>query len=165
VWILLALLAAALAFAFWSWWRRRRARMGRVADAEAVDPYAEARRRIEALAGEPASAGAGIAAAAGIGDAIRGYLTDRWRASARERTSFEILHALPPPLAQGRAALGAILNDVDLAKFARLAPLPGAVPALAARALEWLEGAEAALRPPEAEAEARVEPSGEEAAS
>ena len=153
VWAALAALAAALALALWWWWRRRRARPGGVAEAGAGDPYADARRRIEELAGEPPTASERIAAAAGIGDAIRGYLADGWNASARERTSFEILHALPPPLAQGRPTLGAILNEVDLAKFARLAPAPGAVPALAARALSWLDGAQAARTPPTAAAE------------
>jgi hypothetical protein len=154
VWAALAALAAALAIALWWWWRHRRAQRGGVTDADAGDPYEEARRRIEALAVEPSTAGERIGAAAGIGDALRGYLSDRWNASARERTSFEILHALPVPLEQGRPALGAILNEVDLAKFARLAPAPGAVPALAARALGWLEGAEGARTPPQAAPEA-----------
>jgi hypothetical protein len=154
VWAALAALAVALALALLWWWRRRRARGGRAADASAVDPYEEARRRIEELAGEPPTAHDRTLAAAGIGDAIRGYLADRWNASARERTSFEILHALPTPLAQGRPLLGAILNEVDLAKFARLAPASGAVPALAARALGWLDGAEAARTPPTTSADA-----------
>jgi hypothetical protein len=150
-----------LALATWLWWRRRRASSSGNAGAGAGDPYEEARRRIEELAGEPAAASERIAAAAGIGDALRGYLADGWHASARERTSFEILHALPAPLAPGRPALGAILNEVDLAKFARLAPAPGAVPALAARALGWLDGAEAARTPPTATAET-VYPEGSE---
>jgi hypothetical protein len=152
VWAALAALAVALATLLWLWWRRRRARPAGVAGAGAGDPYAEARRRIEALAGDPPTAGERIAAAAGIGDAIRGYLADRWSASARERTSFEILHALPEPLAEARPSLGAILNEVDLAKFARLAPAAGAIPALAGRALAWLDGAEAARTPPAADA-------------
>ena len=167
VWAALAALAVALGIALWWWWRRRRAQPGGAAGAAAGDPYEEARRRIEALAAEPATPGERIAAAAAIGDAIRGYLADRWNAAARERTSFEILHALPIPLAQGRPALGAILNEVDLAKFARLAPSPGAIPSLAARALGWLEGAEGARTPPTAAAEptGRVEGSEGEAAS
>jgi hypothetical protein len=157
----------ALAIALWWWWRRRRPQAGGVAGRDGGDPYEEARRRIESLAVEPSTAGERIAAAAGIGDALRGYLADRWKASARERTSFEILHALPVPLEPGRPALGAILNEVDLAKFARLAPAPGAVPSLAARALGWLDEAEAARTPPTAAAEpvAPVEPAKGEAAS
>ena len=158
VWAALAALVVALAIALWWWWRRRRARPSRVAGGTATDPYAEARRRIEAFSGDPSTAGERIAAAAAIGDALRGYLADRWSASARERTSFEILHALPAPLAGGRPALGAILNEVDLAKFARLAPSPGAIPTLAARALGWLDGAETALTPPTAEAETAASP-------
>lgn len=150
LWAALAALVAALAVVLWWWWRRRRARPGTAAGAGAVDPYEEARRRIESLAIDPPGAGERIAAAAGVGDAIRGYLADAWGAAARERTSFEILHALPAPIARDRPALGAILNEVDLAKFARLAPVPGAIPALAARALTWLDGAEAARTPPAA---------------
>lgn len=153
VWAALAALGVALAILLWWWWRRRRARPSGAAGAGAGDPYAEARRRIEALAGDPPTAGERIAAAAGIGDAIRGYLADRWNASARERTSFEILHAMPAPLAETRPSLGAILNEVDLAKFARLAPAPGAIPVMAGRALGWLDGAEAARTPPSAVAE------------
>ncbi|MGH7565555.1 MAG: hypothetical protein ACREK2_01875 [Gemmatimonadota bacterium] len=148
VWaVLAAALAAALLAVVW-WWLRRRKRPSEALAGAGLDPYEEARRRIEALAAEPASAPERIAAAAAIGDAIRGYLADRWFVPARERTSFEILHALPEPLARDRPALGAFLSEVDLAKFARLAPAPGRIPALAARAIGWLESAEEARTPP-----------------
>jgi hypothetical protein len=154
VWVALALAVAALIAVLWWWWRRRRARSPAEVPGVVADAYEEARRRIEALAVEPPSPAERIAAAAGVGDAIRGYLGDGWRVPARERTSFEILHALPEPLAGDRASLGGLLVEVDLAKFARLAPTPGRIPALAARALAWLEGAEAARTPPPALPEA-----------
>lgn len=149
VWLVVAALALAVVAALW-WWRRRRGRAPAAPAAVAADAFEVARRRIEALASEPASPGARIEAAAGIGDALRGYVADGWGIPARERTSFELLHALPEPLGRERPALGGLLNEVDLAKFARLAPAPGKIPALAGRALEWLEGAEAARTPPAA---------------
>lgn len=166
VWAALAAALAVLLAALW-WWHRRRAHPSAALAGPGVDPYGEARRRIEALAVEPPSPRERIASAAGIGDAIRGYLSDGWHVPAREHTSFEILHALPEPLARDRPSLGALLNEVDLAKFARLAPAPGRVPALAARALGWLEGAEAARTPPAGSVaeESAASPAAEEAAS
>lgn len=153
VWVALAVAVAALIAALWWWWHRRRARAPAEIPAAVADAYEVARRRIKALADEAPSPAERIAAAAGIGDAVRGYLAGGWRVPARERTSFEILHALPAPLARDRASLGGLLVEVDLAKFARLAPAPGKIPALAARALAWLEAAEAARTPPAAEPE------------
>lgn len=151
VWLAAAAAGLALAVALRWWWRRRRgARSPAELPAVAADAYQVARDRIEALAAEPASPGARIAAAAGIGDALRGYVADGWGVPARERTSFELLHALPEPLARERPALGGLFNEVDLAKFARVAPAPGGIPALAGRALEWLGGAEEARTPPAA---------------
>jgi hypothetical protein len=152
LWVRLAIaaLAVALVAALWWWRRRRRARAPAELSAVAADAYQVARDRIEALSAEPASPGARIAAAAGIGDALRGYVADGWGIPARERTSFELLHALPEPLARERPALGGLFNEVDLAKFARLAPAPGRIPALAGRALDWLDGAEEARTPPAA---------------
>jgi hypothetical protein len=163
VWVALAAAVAAVVAGLWWWWRRRPARPSAELPAAPADAYEVARRRIVALAADAPSPAARIAAAAGIGDALRGYLADGWLVPARERTSFEILHALPEPLAGDRPTLGGLLNEVDLAKFARLAPEPGRVPALAARALGWLDGAEKARTPP-ASAPASQEPR-EEAAS
>ncbi len=83
-----------------------------------------------------------------IGDALRDYLAGRWETRARERTTFEILRALPAPLGGSRAPLGSVLTEIDLAKFARLAPTSGRVPVLAQRALAVLDALEAARRPP-----------------
>lgn len=146
MWVALAALVALALAALW-WWRRRARGAPEVA-AAVGDPYAEARRRLEALATEPPSPAERIVAAGEIGDALRDYLAAAWGTSARERTSLEILGTLPDPLAASRAALGSVLSEIDLAKFARLAPDAGRVPALAERALAWLESAEAARRPP-----------------
>jgi hypothetical protein len=116
--------------------------------------YLEARRRIAALGVEPAEPAARIEAAAGIGDALRDYLSDAWRLAARERTTLELVPALPPRLAADRAPLGAILVAADLAKFARLAPGSGEVPAFASRAIATLDRLEEVRREEAAAAEA-----------
>ena len=147
VWAALALALAALAAAVWWWRRRRRAVAGPLVAGRMADPYGEAHRRLAALAEDPALPEERIEAAAEIGEALRDYLAGAWGVPARERTTFEILPALPPPLAGDRAGLGSILTEADLAKFARLAPEPGRVPALAGRAIEWLDRAETARAP------------------
>lgn len=157
VWAALALALVALIAAVWWWWRRRRHASEPDAVRHDADPYGDARRRLEALSEDPPAPAARIAAAAGLGEALRDYLAGAWEVPARERTTFEILPVLPRRLGERRGALGSILSEVDLAKFARLAPEPGRVPALAGRAIEWLDGAEAARTP--------VAPEGEEVAS
>lgn len=159
VWVALALALVAFAAVLWWWWRRRRAVARPRAAARVVDPYEEALRRLEVLAQDPARPEERIVAAAEIGEALRDYLAAAWGVPARERTTFEILPVLPPPLAGNRAGLGSILSEADLAKFARLAPEPGRVPVLAGRAIDWLNGAETARVP------AATIPGDEEAAS
>jgi hypothetical protein len=148
VWVALVAAAALLAAGLWWWWRRRKRSIDADAEVEPGDPYAEARRRLEALAVDPPTPAGRIAAAGEIGDALRAYLARAWGTPALERTTLEILGSLPAPLAPERAALGSILSQVDLAKFARLAPPAGRVPVVAERAIGWLDQAEAARRPP-----------------
>jgi hypothetical protein len=148
VWVALAAAAALLAAGLWWWWRRRRRSREGDALAEIGDPYAEARRRLEALAVDPPTPAGRIAAAGEIGDALREYLARAWGTPALERTTLEILGSLPAPLGPERAALGSLLSEVDLAKFARLVPSAGRVPVVAERAIGWLDGAEAARLPP-----------------
>jgi hypothetical protein len=146
VWVVAGALALAILVL---WWRRRRRRKGeRPLPASLRDPYDEARRRIEALAVEPADPAGRVAAAAGIGDALRDYLADGWRVTARERTTLELLSSLPERLRSERTGLLTVLSAVDLAKFARLAPDPGEVPGLAGRALVTLERLEGLRRQP-----------------
>jgi hypothetical protein len=151
VWAIAAALAAA---ALWLLWRRFRRRAEEAPAVPPRDVYLEARRRIAALGVEPAEPAARIEAAAGIGDALRDYLSDAWRLAARERTTLELVPALPPRLAADRAPLGAILVAADLAKFARLAPGSGEVPAFASRAIATLDRLEEVRREEAAAAEA-----------
>ncbi len=161
VWLVAALLAAAIVVLWWR--RRRRRRHERPSVGPALDPYEEARRRIEALAGEPADPAGRVAAAAGIGDALRDYLADGWGVTARERTTLELLSSLPERLRAERTGLLSVLSAVDLAKFARLAPDPGEVPGLAGRALTTLERLEGLRREPVLEAGGEPEPAREAA--
>lgn len=143
VWWLLAALAALLAALLW--WRRRRP--GAVVPArEPRDVYLEARERIAALGVEPSDPEQAIAAAAGIGEALRDYLADGWGVAARERTTLELLFMLPGSMAPARPALGSVLSTSDLAKFARLVPARGEVPGLSARGIEALDRLEATRR-------------------
>ncbi len=159
VWIALAAVLIAAAFGVWAWRRRRTSVVERPFPRPAADPYAAARERIAALGREPADAEGRIVAAAGIGDALRDYLTDAWGVPARERTTFELLGRLPGALDAERPALGAVFRPVDLAKFARLDPGAGAVGGLSARALDVLDRLEAERRSPVGE------PAAEEVAS
>ena len=143
VWAVAVGVAAAVV---WLLWRRFRRRPAQPAAAPPRDVYLEARRKIAALGAEPVEPASRIAAAAGIGDALRAYLSDAWLVAARERTTLELLPALPAPLAGERAPLGTILVAADLAKFARLAPGSGEVPALASRAIATLDRIEEARR-------------------
>lgn len=148
IWPLAAALALAAAIL---WWHRRRRRTAEAVPARrpGQDPYREARERIEALGDEPATSAERVAAAAGIGDALRAYLADAWGTAARERTTLELLAVLPEPLREERPGLAAVLATVDLAKFARLAPDPGTIPGLARRALDSLDRIEALRRAPD----------------
>ena len=148
VWVALVVAVAILVAGLWWWWRRQRRSLDAGAGVESGDPYAEARRRLEALAVDPPTPAGRIAAAGEIGDALRAYLARAWGTPALERTTLEILGSLPTPLIPERAVLGSLLSEVDLAKFARLAPPGGRVPVVAERAIGWLDEAEAARRQP-----------------
>lgn len=156
IWLVTAAVAAAI-LAFW-WRRRRRRPRERPAPGPALDPYDLARRRIEALAAEPADPVGRVVAAAGIGDALRDYLADGWGVTARERTTLELLAALPERLRAERTGLLGVLSTVDLAKFARLAPDPGEVPGIAGRALATLDRLEDLRRELAGEADGKAEP-------
>jgi hypothetical protein len=159
VWWLAAAAAALAALLVWRWRRRRPAPA--VALRPPRDAYREARERIAALGAEPADPEAAITAAAGIGDALRGYLAEVWGIPARERTTFELLPSLPPAAVAERAALGGAFTVADLAKFARLAPHRAEVPPLATRAIATLDRLEVARqRIEEAAAAPGAPPSG-----
>lgn len=158
-WWIWAVAAAMILAILALWWRRRRRRPSeREAPGPVVDPYELARRRIEALAVEPADPAGRVAASAGIGDALRDYLADGWGVIARERTTLELLSSLPERLRAERTGLLTVLSAVDLAKFARLAPDRGELPGLAGRALATLDRLEDLRRAPVGEGDVEPEP-------
>lgn len=150
VWRALAALALLLLACLW-WWRRSGEDVVAAGPSAGVDPYADARRRIEAAAERGATPEARIEAAGEIGDALRDYLLRAWRVPARERTSLELLGSLPSALGTARPALGAVLSDVDLAKFARVDPGADGMRALSRRAVEVLDRMGELREPPMAE--------------
>lgn len=166
-WVWWVAAAAALAFLalLWWWWRRRRRSEPASVRAPARTPaehHAEARRRIEAAGARTASPADRIGAAGEIGDALRDYLAGAWGIPARERTTFELLPALPSRLGAVRPALGGVLAQVDLAKFARVDPGAPGLGGLAGRAVGVLDAVEA-RRVPAEEDEAEAAPAREAA--
>jgi hypothetical protein len=125
-----ALGAAALAWLL----VRRRPRVPRapvaaapVEPVAARGPWEEALARLEHLASERPEGREAIAAwyAAGA-DTLRAYLESAEGLPARERTTSELLWALPPRLSEGglRRRLQDLLWRADLVKFARARPGP-----------------------------------------
>ena len=109
---------------------RPRARLATVAEtppeaAAARGPWEEALAGLDRLAAERPEGRDAIAAwyAAGA-DVLREYLESAERLPARERTTSELLWALPPRLGEGglRRRLQEILWRADLVKFARARP-------------------------------------------
>jgi hypothetical protein len=109
-----AVVLAALVFRRWRRGRRRVAPLATPAlpPAPARDPFESALARLAAL--DPAD----LPAAA---DIIRGCLADAASIPALERTTAELLSALPPHLVGNgnREQLSALLRDADLVKFAQ----------------------------------------------
>lgn len=159
VWWLAAALALLMVLVVWRWWRKRRRRAPVAAEPRPADAYQAARDAIEQHRIDPPTPARRTAAAAAIADALRGYLADGWGITARERTTLEVLAVLPGRALPQRPALAVLLSTVDLAKFARVAPEPGAVPELARRALTVLDGLDAERR------RADLDPASEQAAA
>jgi hypothetical protein len=129
----LLLLAAALAGALSVWLRRRRAAAasGPVVTAEptpvgrAADPFGLALDRLADIErARWASAGDVARHYEAVTDVLRGYLDAAEGLPARERTTSELLWALPPHLMEGglRRRAESLLDEADLVKFARRRP-------------------------------------------
>jgi hypothetical protein len=133
-------------------WRRRRVRSTepptiRPSDHPTIDPYEAALARLAAL--DPRD----LPAAA---DVVRECLAAAASVPALERTTAELLRALPPHLVQqgNWERLSALLADADLVKFAQARTPPAAGPAFldTARALLTSWRAAAQLPPGTADA-------------
>jgi len=106
----------------------------------ARDPYAVALARLEALEREALAGAAVEARYEAVADALRDYLEAAERIPARERTTTELLWALPPRLTESgsRRLTGEVLSEADLVKVARRRPDAGAAAAHLAQARELL---------------------------
>jgi hypothetical protein len=139
--LVLALLAARLL--------RRRRRSRPAAEPEAVppapsappDPYTLALERLAVLERERRPDRGEIAEHyEAVADTLRGYLESAEAIPARERTSSELLWALPPRLTEGglRRHAAQVFGEADLVKFARSRPEPVAASAHLVQARELL---------------------------
>lgn len=146
------LLAAIVALALggmW-WWRRKRRDSFVVAPAppslapvpEPTTPYQQALAELDRIeqAGWPARGEVARHYEAAV-DVLRDYLEMAQGVPARERTSAELLWALPPNLTEshGRDALADLLEEADMVKFAKYRPGSAA-------AADYLERARGLLR-------------------
>ena len=141
---------AALALASWIAWRgRRRTPAGASpppAESEPLpppvpDPYRVALSRLDQV--ERAGWGAEGEVARhyqAVTDALRDYLEAAEGIPARERTTSELLWALPPHLSAGalRRRHEALFDEADLVKFARRRPDPAAAAAFLGQARDLL---------------------------
>ena len=113
-----------------------------VAASEAADPFQRALERLAEIEGAGWAATGDLARHyTAVADALRDYLAAAEGIPARERTSTEVLRALPPHLSAGalRRGCAALLGEADLVKFARGRPDASAAVVLVgdARACSW----------------------------
>lgn len=123
------------------------------------DPYREALDRLSTLEREGRVALGHVAEHyEGVADVLRDYLEAAEAIPARERTSTELLWALPPRLTDAglRRLTAEVLGEADLVKFARRRPGPSDAVAHLARAREllgrWHQAARTVPREHEADA-------------
>ena len=111
--------------------RRPRRRAARAVATPALEPvgpqgpWEEALRRLDRIAAERPEGREAVAVwYAAVADVLREYLEEAEGLPARERTSSELLWALPPRLSEGglRRRLQETLWRADLVKFARARP-------------------------------------------
>jgi hypothetical protein len=149
--VTLALLAIAAYAAYHT--RRRATARGELADAisPAATPYERALHRLASVEREGWAARGDVARHYDeVTDALRRYLEEEHGIHALDRTTPELLRALPDVLSAGslRTRCAALLDEADLVKFARLRPEPSAADAFLSRARALLAGwHEAAERP------------------
>ncbi len=120
LWVTLGVLAgAAILFALWKWWRKRRAN---VPAEPPVPAHVRAKQKLEealALISQPKPF------CILVSDTIRFYLEERFEFRAPERTTEEFLHELNATdllLSEQKESLGRFLESCDLVKFAKYEP-------------------------------------------
>jgi hypothetical protein len=120
LWITLGILAgAAILFALWKWWQKRRAQ---IAFVPPVPAHIRAKQKLEealALISQPKPF------VIAVSDAARTYLEERFRFRAPERTTEEFLRELAGTdllAGEQKESLGGFLENCDLVKFAKYEP-------------------------------------------
>lgn len=126
--------------------RRRPARPAPAPSPEPIPPpptpYGQAIARLAGLQASPPAEGDALAPYyEAVADVLRGYLEAAEDLPARERTTSELLWALPPRLAEAglRRRLQDVLGEADLVKFARARPGPAEALACVREARSVLE--------------------------
>ncbi len=139
-WMLSALAVAALLYALWRYWRKRRG-----AEIQAVPPvpaHVRAKQKLqEALALITQPKPFCIA----VSDAARAYLEERFNFHAPERTTEEFLHELQDTdllAGEQKESLGEFLESCDLVKFAKYEPGENELRQLHGSALRLVEETE-----------------------
>jgi hypothetical protein len=138
-WTLGALAVAALLFALWRWWQRRRSQ---VPVEPPVPAHIRAKQKLEealALISQPKQF------CILVSDTIRFYLEERFDFRAPERTTEEFLHELKTTdllIPEQKAKLGEFLESCDLVKFAKYEPVENELRELHGSALRLVEETE-----------------------
>ncbi len=141
-------LALAALLAAWLFVRRRRAPEPAAATLEAEppapppDPFEIALARLAGVEQERWPARGEVARHyEAVADTLRGYLQEAERLPARERTTSELLWALPPRLGESglRRRAQTVLGEADLVKFARRRPDPATASVYLREAQQLLE--------------------------
>src|SRR6266446_1502273 len=146
-----ALVAAALVFLAWRYWRKRRAQLAIV---PVIPPHVRAKQKLQealALLGQPREF------CILVSDTIRWYLEERFDFHAPERTTEEFLHELQSTellTRDQKESLGEFLKRCDLVKFAKYEPGQPELRELHASALRLVEETEPLPSVPEANTEA-----------
>jgi hypothetical protein len=118
-WTFGALAVAALLYAAWRWWRKRRAQIPVVPP---VPAHVRAKQKLTEALGLIAQPKPFVIA---VSDAARAYLEERFDFRAPERTTEEFLRELSATnllLPAQKESLGGFLASCDLVKFAKYEP-------------------------------------------
>ena len=125
----------------------------------APDPFAAALDRLAEIESADWAAAEVERHYTAVTDALRDYLVAAEGIPARERTSGELLTALPPHLAAAELRLGCagLLTQADLVKFARRRPDRGSAAAFLGEARRLLTGWRQAAQPAPSDPDSSVE--------
>ncbi len=145
-WTLGALAVAALLFALWRWWQKRKANIPIVPPVPAHVRAKEMLEKALALIAHPKPF------CTLVSDTVRTYLEERFDFHAPERTTEEFLHELRGTnllSVEQKEKLGEFLGCCDLVKFAKYEPIENELRDLHGSALRLVEETEPQIVNPE----------------